>query len=617
MKINKNQALYRALPGCWTTYSDSEKSDYKYACQVLNWNTKQVNDINEKMIRDDIKRSIVSFKLANGAVSEELSEISIASLKFEEPAIVEGIPDIVCKISPATFYCQNCGAVINKIKATEAPLCPDCFAKGKKYKTNQLQMVYACECGFADGVKTFGKEKLYYHAREKENQFKFFTVNNSKREMKTLCPFCTNKTLLPKNATDSRLFYSHSGNLVNLYNKDYSNLLKTYGFDAELLVMAKWFEILDNDKFLNILKNPKPFFEYKSKDENDPDVLLFAKKLNLTPAEVVAMLSQNEEEVDCINKLKNDLGLIKPLESYNESDLKLVSNELMEFDILKYPQGIISLEKAIEKNINTGTLVYEEDVFELLKKIKISSIQISEQVQIVNYAYGYTRLKSCPDGNEDSTKLKLRGFNGKVFTTILDTEGILVQLDLIAIFNWLKENDFISNDIIVNNLQEAKKWFIENIHLDSITHFSTISGSNENKVTKIVYSLIHTIAHLMIISAGKHSGLSRDSISEIIFANACSFFIYPTSSEGVTLGSISGMFETDLKLFLEDTLKENEICTFDPICKTTQNGACVACTYLSEVNCTHFNKDLSRSYLYGGTIKINDVEIVVKKGFWK
>ena len=59
MEINKNQALYRALPGCWTTYSDSEKSDYKYACQVLNWNTKQVNDINEKMLFD---YKVISYK---------------------------------------------------------------------------------------------------------------------------------------------------------------------------------------------------------------------------------------------------------------------------------------------------------------------------------------------------------------------------------------------------------------------------------------------------------------------------------------------------------------------------------------------------------------------------
>ena len=52
MKMNKNQALYKALPGCWVHYSDSEKSDdYKYACKVDAWNTKKVFGINEELIK--------------------------------------------------------------------------------------------------------------------------------------------------------------------------------------------------------------------------------------------------------------------------------------------------------------------------------------------------------------------------------------------------------------------------------------------------------------------------------------------------------------------------------------------------------------------------------------
>lgn len=35
MKINKNQALYKALPGSWVEYSKSNKNDYKYASKVI------------------------------------------------------------------------------------------------------------------------------------------------------------------------------------------------------------------------------------------------------------------------------------------------------------------------------------------------------------------------------------------------------------------------------------------------------------------------------------------------------------------------------------------------------------------------------------------------------
>ena len=250
----------------------------------------------------------------------------------------------------------------------------------------------------------------------------------------------------------------------------------------------------------------------------------------------------------------------------------------------------------------------------MLPRARSISRPRGEFVQIVNYTYGFTRVRSQPEGSDGS--LRLNGFGGKVYTNILETEGLLVEFDLLKIYKWLVENDVVSDDVEIDNERDAKVWFMENIKLESITPFSTITGEN-NRITKAVYSLLHTISHLMIISAGVNSGLSRDSLSEIIFPEAGSIFIYPTSSEGVVLGSVSGMFETSLQLFLEGALKDNEICTFDPVCSTNQNGACVACTYLNEVACTHFNKDLSRSYLYGGSIKINNEEIVIKKGFWK
>ena len=615
MKINKNQALYRALPNCWTTYSDSDKSDYKYACEVSAWNTKRVYGINEDIIKEDIRRRVASFMMAGGIVKEEFSLDSISNFEFVEASMNEGIPDIVCKINPPTFYCQKCNSVLYRPKLSYAPKCPVCEKKGLNQKTNQLQMVYACECGYADGVKPLTSEALFYHSKDKDNQFKFFTSNGVKKEMKLLCPVC-GKTLLPKNALDSRLFYSHSGNIVNLYNEQYAKVLKEYKSDAEILMLAKWFDLITNDKFLEIIKDPRDFFEHKSKTENDSDVKQLAIALGRTPEEIAVILNNNETSVECINKIKNDICTIIPLEMIGEDNLKLITSDLMEFDTLKYPKGLISLETAIKKSLEIGTIIEEQDIYDLLNKLHIARIQVSEQVQIVNYAYGFTRLRSCPDSSISTGGLRLRGFNNKVFTTILETEGILIELDMLSIYKWLENNGIIDGNVEIKTEKDAKKWFLENINLSSITHYSTISG-NENRVTKVVYSLLHTISHMMIISAGKHSGLSRDSISEIIFANTCSFFVYPTSSEGVTLGSLSGMFETELNLFLEDALKDNEICTFDPVCTKNQNGACVACTYLSEVNCTHFNKDLSRSYLYGGKIIKNDEVIEIKKGFWK
>ena len=59
------------------------------------------------------------------------------------------------------------------------------------------------------------------------------------------------------------------------------------------------------------------------------------------------------------------------------------------------------------------------------------------------------------------------------------------------------------------------------------------------------------------------------------------------------------MFDKNLYELLRDVYRDNKTCTFDPLCMNTSDGNCCACSYLDEVDCEHFNKDLSRRLLYG------------------
>ena len=610
MKMNKNQALYKALPKCWITYSESNKSDYKYSCQVLRWNTKPIFGINKEMLRRDIAKKVSHFQKAGGIVMDDLSEQAIDRVDFVEPVLNEGIPDITCKISPQTYYCEICGNV--ESQPDSAVSAPFCDRGHSKIKMKQLQLAYVCQCGYADGVRPKYKKGIYFYPNM--SSFKFYDEHKKAIEMHEKCPNCS-KLLSPRNAVDKKLFYSQSSSLVNLFSKKYSDILDNYKFDAELLMFAKWFNLIDNSQFNQIIEDPKSFFERKTIDVNNPEVIKMAKIFGFSLEETAAKLADAENDVLSINNLKHEINKIIDVPGLG-INLKSISTDLLEYDTLKNAKSVISLEKAIERGIELNSIVDDEDVTNLLKKMSIKNIQVSESVQIVNYAYGFTRLNSCP-GDGGASNLRLNGFGGKVFTNILETEGILFEMDLKSIYQWLIDNNIVEDNLSFDNENQLKAWFLENINTESINHFSSIDSSDNNIVTKAVYSLLHTMSHMMIISAGKHSGLSKDSLSEIIFPETCSFFIYPTSSEGITLGSISGMFESDLLLFLEDGLTDNRICAFDPICSNTQNGACLACSYLGEVSCTHFNKDLSRSYLYGGTIKAEDNNIVIKKGFWK
>ena len=611
MKKSKNQSLYQALPHSWIAFNDSNTSEYKYTCFVDTWNTVPISNINEELIKKSIARRVNSFRAAGGVVKEEFSDESISELTFCAPALNENVPDIFCKMNPLTFYCESCERVKTEYKAIEAPICPWCQKNGKTIRMKQLQFVYACECGFAEGVKPVSKGDLLFKPRL--SQFKFFKPNGQAEDMHRTCPSCNKFIPYPKTATDRKITNAQNGSIVNLYNQKYADILKQYKSDAEFLMLGKWFGVLSDDDFKNILDNPKDFFEPTIRGVDDPEIIRIANAFHVTPEQALINMGLVDKDSLTLNKLKSEVNELISLESLNER-LDCITSDLIEFDTLKYPKNKITLKHAIEKGMSVESIIDPQEIYSLIDKLGINDIQVSEFVQIVNYTYGFTRVRSQPEGSDGS--LRLNGFGGKVYTNILETEGLLVEFDLLKIYKWLVENDVVSDDVEIDNERDAKVWFMENIKLESITPFSTITGEN-NRITKAVYSLLHTISHLMIISAGVNSGLSRDSLSEIIFPEAGSIFIYPTSSEGVVLGSVSGMFETSLQLFLEGALKDNEICTFDPVCSTNQNGACVACTYLNEVACTHFNKDLSRSYLYGGSIKINNEEIVIKKGFWK
>jgi hypothetical protein len=39
-------------------------------------------------------------------------------------------------------------------------------------------------------------------------------------------------------------------------------------------------------------------------------------------------------------------------------------------------------------------------------------------------------------------------------------------------------------------------------------------------------------------------------------------------------------------------------CVYDPVCME-ETGACHACMHVSEMSCEHFNRNLSRRYLFG------------------
>ena len=113
--------------------------------------------------------------------------------------------------------------------------------------------------------------------------------------------------------------------------------------------------------------------------------------------------------------------------------------------------------------------------------------------------------------------------------------------------------------------------------------------------------------HMEIMTANPFDVMTR-------IKNAGAIFIYSKTNQGAVLGALTQTFDKYLYEMLKCLYRDNETCTFDPLCMNTSNGSCCACTYLDEVACEHFNKDLSRRLLYGYEEKGTDEKII---NFWE
>lgn len=208
MKRSKNQAVYKFLPETWV--SERNESNVAVTAKIIKWNYDKMQDIYDDFIENEIKRQIELFGKRGGDITSFDLRDDVHSFCIVEPKCLEGIPDIFGEMSPLVFYCSSCGHVIEKHYASDVDRyvwnCtnPDCK---KRHSVKQLQMIYACECGFAQGVRIpflKGHHDFKYHPNE--NQFKlFYKSGNSEKsiDIAMMCPTC-NSRLLPDNANAGR-----------------------------------------------------------------------------------------------------------------------------------------------------------------------------------------------------------------------------------------------------------------------------------------------------------------------------------------------------------------------------------------------------------------------------
>ena len=621
MKRSKTQAVYRFLPEMWI--SEKDDSERAVSAKIKNWNYIKMSDIYEDFIEGEIKRQIKLFGDRGGDISAFDLSPDTHSFAIVETACNEGIPDIIGEISPLVFYCSSCGTVSDLRnpdavdKYTWKCKNPDCG----KWAVKQLQMIYTCECGYAQPIKIpYVQGVKNFKFRPNKTQYKmFYRSGNSEKpaEFVQICPNC-NSRLVPDNANSGRNYKPFTLKVINLVDQRNGQFYKK-GIDAQKTIVCRWFDKLSTADYEEILNNIELAFSdaFKS-DAQRRNVKQQVRALidaGMLPPEMfesaVNNMLQNAPNTKSVERyvaMCDDLFSRRKTENpvgYAEW-LSHFSFKLMQYDTLKYAKRIITLEEAIQRQLDMEFIDSPEEVTALNKKMGIANMQVSCDIQIINCTYGYSRRVADPKNSTNKNcRLKLNAYDrtrdgtaNLVYGAKLDTEGILFEISQRKIVEWLYENNIISEEQLpdLDDDISVKKWFAQYVHSDVISMFGEIDDSE--KITKNVFALLHSMSHAFMNSAGELSGLSGNSLTEIILVETASIFIYAQTSQGIPLGALSGMAESNYAYFLKKAFDEAKNCVFDPICTERDDTACSACLIIPEISCNHFNAELGRKYLY-------------------
>ena len=620
MRRGVQQALYKYLPGSWVDYTQSG-GGVTYAVHVDYWNSIQLSGINNKRLLRVVNQRVHEF-IANSsegeaAVVDFAPNIDEETHEVLTPKVSDTIGAIHTSVKPWVFVCSSCGRVrqyysYDEFKRREHQPCDNCG----KHMT-QIRMIRFCRCGYADGIYVpkcqnpdHGTKYMYRRGSGTD----FVCSKCGKRAVIShACPECHNQLEI-RPALDSSHFIPATVTLIDLLDKRKDIFLDNEtDYQGEKVVISQYLGLVSPEQYEAVVAkgNITREDDFEKTLQTEADSLRAAGLDESTIAMVIdakRRSNPNNQIFESIAKVSNGLSVAIP-EEYTP-----IAEAILEYDELLHAKVTLSLEEAANdvELINDGI---KPDYRELANRFGFSNVQMCSSVPIVFCSYGYTRKEQFGD------HIKLRGFpremeKRNIYAARLETEGVLFEIDRKRIIDWLLENRLISDSEKPKSDSEydLKMWFLDRIQTGLITPFTEIDDtSNKGKITKAVYTLVHSISHALIREAAEVCGLDKSSLSEYILPNIPAIFIYCANSQGFSMGALYSTFQSQFDKWLKHAKENSKKCIFDPLC-INHDKACAGCLFLNEVSCKHFNKDLDRSYLCGYFDVLKQEKL---KGFWE
>lgn len=588
MQRGKSQVVFRYLPECVIDHSDTQA-----IAKIASWDAVKSESINKSRLASEVLRRMERFSKRRGYPQRPRPD----SFVFLEPSSIEA------ELFPLTFVCDKCGKAFSfdKIERFRQQFQARGYRCACEGSLRQLDMICYHKCGKLSGLQV---RACPIHGYESIT----LQTNNSSRtsNWRWRCQICgaetgkvigwcqeCNQPMETAPFRKSQVFYPHSISLINTAGfknpSDYENL------DLLKLYVASYLGIISPNEF-------NDFFTTSANDtrrdnsERIRQTLIdqgYPEDLILSVIGSIDGSEQQQKRRDAIHQIEMilpDAGDLLPT---------LVSS-LQSFHDTIGLSGAKDINHIIEeaRNRNDPNLSRIIRFPDSIKQAGISEAFVVSDLPIVSAVFGYSRSTTDPG------ECTLRGFNPDtkypektpIYVNPTETEGIVLIFDRWRILRWLQENGILTDIPDINDENELKKWFLTRIHQNDIPIYDEIPSLLTE--TKHVYTLIHTISHVLVRKAAGLVGMDKDSLAEIIFPNVPAVAIYTNNAHDFQIGGMHTLFETGIIPWIDMAMECVETCLYDPVCISTE-ASCHACLHLSEISCAHFNRDLGRHYLIG------------------
>ena len=622
MRRGVSQSLYKYLPESWIDFTVRGSERNNYIAQVLRWNSEKLDGINKNRLLRVVNQSVSAFETQASGNGQTQATVGFATdgmgLTPENCAVLTPKHDsdergIVAEISPLTFYCPRCHKV-HQFRDSESyrlnKRCRRCKAELK-----QFRQIYFCKCGWASDKHYAycstcrSNEHITWGGTLNDYEFRCTKCGRSIQMVKT-CEICGNRCT-PNVALDPSQYFAFSLSLIDIIDEKVEHFISETDYGA-ILTIACWVGIITKDELTQIIADgitSDPDAYQKKYDEMFAIFKMSGLDDNnaANAAKAIANKECGSKYIEIVNDLRGKLFS-------TPENLRQIAETLLEYMFVKDIEESSTLADAAEisQMLNTNA---NPEVFEAIaKKHAISSVQVCGDIPFISCSYGYTRKETEP-----ANGAVLRAFkeekNGvkNIYATKLRTEGVLFEFDRARILQWLLKNKYIEEADApdLNDDTAVKLWFANNIRPDLIKPFSKIDPAAAP--TFYVYSLIHTLSHLLIRSAAGLCGLDKNSISEYVLPGVPAVLVYCQNSQGFNLGALFNIFEAYFDKWIENAFSSAKKCIFDPVC-IERYKACTGCLFLNEVSCQHFNHDLDRSLVIGSVDRASSTRYW---GFWE